>query len=90
MQEIQNLCVPQNIKKVRNFWKSNMETTKAPTESPKVIKRSCSAENSNENNKKYKPQLYPKPSLPKQVNCDAHLMTLYNGMFLIFGQGGVK
>ena len=70
MQEIQSMCVPQNIKKVRNFWKSNLDSP-VPTESPKVTKRSCSVDSADGSNKKYKPQLFPKPSLPKQVKDKA-------------------
>ena len=70
MQEIQSMCVPQNIKKVRNFWKSNLDSP-VPTESPKVTKRSCSVDSADGSNKKYKPQLFPKPSLPKQVKHKA-------------------
>ncbi|KAL5246817.1 hypothetical protein ACHWQZ_G018871 [Mnemiopsis leidyi] len=72
-QEIQNLCVPQNIKKVRNFWKSNLESTScSQEESTKVIKRSRSVDSSSGNNKKYKPQLFPKPSLSKEYLSRHH------------------
>ena len=59
MQEIQTMCVPQEIKKVRNFWEANLSPSAGPTRS-KSTDSACVK-------KKNPPQVYPKPPMKKVV-----------------------
>ena len=59
MQEIQTLCVPREIEKVRNFWEANLNRSGGPTRSKST--------DSALGKKKDPPQLYPKPQIKKVI-----------------------